>query len=58
MISVDAPRARMLLGQHNDLIALLKAVGSVNIHGQVPVLKPKAWSETFEIVIQNKSLPL
>jgi hypothetical protein len=48
----------MLLGQHNDLIALLKAVGSVNIHGQVPVLKPKAWSETFEIVIQNKSFPL
>lgn len=55
-LNVGEPRAKVLLGQHNDHIALLKALASVNIHCQVLGFKSKAWRETFEIVIQNKSV--
>lgn len=34
--------ARMPLGQRDDHIAFLEVSGLVNIHGQVPGLKPKA----------------
>lgn len=30
------------MGQHNDHIAFLEVSGLLNIHGQVPGLKPKA----------------
>lgn len=34
--------ARMPLGQRDDHVAFLEVSGLVNIHGQVPGLKPKA----------------